>query len=156
MTRDGDRRLEARLAVLERDVAVCIADSDVDPAAAIDMVVADSDFVTPDEQATVTRALRERMLGPTRTQDRTGHGDRDGDRDAGVNDGVPATQGGVDRRCHRLDERAVALTLPECPKWCSENPDPDDGEWVCFACYAEADRAARLPLDEVVIVPAPR
>lgn len=69
MTRDDDLRRNARLAVLERDVAVYIADCDVDSADAIATVVADSDFVGTADEATVGRALRERMLSPDAISD---------------------------------------------------------------------------------------
>lgn len=65
-----------------------------------------------------------------------------------------ATDAGV--RWRVPDDRHRALALPACPDWCSGDPDPDDGDWVCFRCYAEADLDDRLPLDDVVIDAAPQ
>jgi hypothetical protein len=52
----------AVLTVLERDVAVFVADGDVPPAQAVGTVVAASDFVAPEDAPAVARVLRARVV----------------------------------------------------------------------------------------------
>jgi hypothetical protein len=55
-----------------------------------------------------------------------------------------------------LTARADALELPECPDWCSGDPDPDgDGELTCFRCWFTAERGDRVSPDEMELAAAP-